>query len=162
MHISEVHDYSPEPTEVAKEFIEAGRKKQIKSVIEELVDDEFDRLEMYANEFISQTAADRAERFLEKVLKGDEDAAMALLGDKSGSSRYRTLGATLGGKPWADLIHGRLFETGAITLRRELVEAHADLIRNERIADLESVVDGLTQQVKSLTHELEETRRRLV
>jgi len=150
MHISDVHDYNPEPAKVAADFIAEGRRKQIKGAIEQLVDDEFDRLEEYANEFISEKAATRAEKFLERVLRGDEDAAMALLGDKLGGSRRHIFGADAG-KPWAQLIHGRLFEANAMELRRKIVEANADLIRNERIADLESVVDGLTRQVKELT-----------
>lgn len=160
MHISDVHEYSPDPTEVAKEFIDKGRKEQIKSVVEQLVEDEFDRLEEYADEYISQVAAHRAERFLERVLKGDDDAAMELLGDKRGGSRYRQMGYD-DGKPWARLIHGRLFESGGVALRRQIVEAHAELLRNERIADLESVVEGLTQQVRELSVDLERCRERL-
>jgi hypothetical protein len=159
MHISDAHDYGhdPEAEKVAHDFIAEGRRKQIKGVLEQLVDDEFERLEQYADEFISQKAAYRAEKFLERVLKGDNDAAMALLGDKHGNSRY----TYADGKPWAQLIHGRLFEAGGVELRRKIVEAHTDLIRNERIADLESVVDGLTQQVKKLASELEQCRMRL-
>lgn len=157
MHISDVHDYNPEPAKVAEDFIAEGRRKQIKGVIEQLVDDEFERLEEYANEFISQTAAARAEKFLERVLRGDDDAAMALLGDRNGGSRYHAFSSNAG-KPWAELIHGKVFETGGIALRRLIVEAHADLLRNERIADLESVVAGLTQQVQKVTAELERCR----
>ena len=159
MHISDVHDYTPEPTEVAKDFLSQGRHKQLKSIVEELINDEFERLQEYADEYISQTAASRAERFLERVLQGDNDAAMALLGDKSNGSRYRLVGCEQG-QPWASLIHGTLFETGGIRLRRQIVEAHADLIRNERIADLESIIDGLSQQVRTLTAELDQCRDR--
>lgn len=160
MHISDVHDYTPEPTEAAKSFIAQGRKEKIKRELEELVNDEFDRLEEYADEFISQTAARRAEKFLERVLKGDPDAAMALLGDKSGGDRRRLLG-TEQGRPWAGLIHGRLFESAGISLRRKLVEAHADLVRNERIADLESIVEGLSAQVRELQAERDRLYARL-
>ena len=159
MHISDLHDHSPEHSKVVEEFIAKGRLDEIKSVIDELVNDEFDRLQEYGDEYISQTAAHRAERFLERVLKGDDDAAMALLGDKSGSSRYMLNGPDKG-KPWANIIHGRLFETGGIALRRQIVEAHADLLKNERIADLESVVEGLTAQVRELEVQLELCRKR--
>lgn len=160
MHISDVHDYSNEQEKVAEDFIAEGRQKQIKGVIEQLIDDEFERLEEYANEFISQTAAARAEKFLERVLRGDDDAAMALLGDKGGGSRYHTVGYDHG-KPWATLIHGKVFETQGITLRRMIAEANADLIRNERIADLESIVDGLSQQLVRVMGDLERCRMRL-
>jgi hypothetical protein len=160
MHISDVHDYSPPRTQIAQEVFSEARVKQVKGFIDSLIDDEYERLREYADESISQTAAARAERFLEKVLAGDEDAAMALIGDKHGGSRRRIFGSDEG-KPWASLIHGRLFETGGIALRRSIVEAHPELLRNQRIADLESVVEGLTLQVRELTRDLENCRERL-
>lgn len=158
MHISDVHDYSPDPAKVVEDFIAEGRRKQIQSAIEELVNDEFDRLEEYANEFISQTAASRAEKFLEKVLHGDDEAAMSLLGDKPGSDRYKSFGGAVG-EPWCHLINGRLFETNGISLRREIVEAHADLLKSERVKDLEAVVDGLSRQVRKLEAEVDRLER---
>lgn len=161
MYISDLHDFGADTPDVAKEFIEQKRKEQIKKEIEQLVDDEFDRMEEYCGEFISQAAADRARRFLEKVLRGDKDAAMELLGSSNNGDRYRVTGCD-SGKPWAHLIHGSLFETDGIRLRREIVAANTDLIASERIADLESIVDGLSQQVRQLTADLEACRDRLV
>ena len=158
MHISDVHDYGlhEDQTAVTAPFIALNRREQIKKELEQLVDDEFEQLQKYANEYISNLAADRAETFLERVLKGDDDAAKSLLlGDQCGSSRYRT-GGCEEGKPWASLINGRLFESGGIELRRKIVEAHADLLKAERIADLESVVDGLSQQIRKLEAQLHE------
>lgn len=154
MHISDVHDYSFPETEVVKEFLSQPTKKELKKTIEGIIDEEFNRLEDYAHDHISQVAADRAERFLERVLKGDEDAAEALLGDKNGWGRHRMQDGT----PWAQLIHGRIFESGSLELRRKIVEAHADLIRNERIKDLESIVEGLTAQIKKQDNEIERMR----
>lgn len=160
-HISDVHDYSPSETEQAKTFLSQNRKDAIRREIEQIIDEEFDRLEEHADEYISGVAADRAERFLARVLEGDDDAAKELLGDTTFSSdRYRLLGPDAT-KPWAHLIHGRLFETGGIQLRRQIAEAHADLIRNERIADLESIVDGLSRQVRELETELDDAHERL-
>jgi hypothetical protein len=45
------------------------------------------------------------------------------------------------------VIHGTLFETGAIALRRKMAEAHTDLIQNERILDLEDQVRSLVNQI---------------
>ena len=151
MLIPEVHDYSEGNQEVVEAFLEERSKKQLRKAISEIVDLEFDRLEEYANQSISESAAERAEAFVEKVLQGDADAASVLFVCKA--DRYRTCGCD-DGKPWAELIHGSLFETNGIQLRRKIVEAHADLIRNERIADLESIVDGLTQQVRTLEERL--------
>ncbi len=155
MHISDVHDYDGSPhEEKVREFMSEGSRKQIKSAIEQIVEEEFDRLEEYGGEYISQIAAHRAEKFLERVLDGDKDAALELLGDKSGGSRYRSCGYDEG-KPWASLIHGKLYDTNPIALRKRIVEAHADLLRNERIKDLESQVEGLSQQIRELSSDLE-------
>lgn len=145
----ELHDYTSEECEkIAKDHIPSRNKDLIHSAIKDLIDLEFDRLEEYAGEFISEKAASRASKFLEKVLAGDEDAAKALFGaDDSG--RYVEVGCDAG-RPWARMTNGNLFETGAIKTRRLIVEAHTDLIRNERIADLESIIDGLQQQIMNL------------
>ena len=155
MYMPEVHDYGShdEHGQVTQPFLAQNRRDAVKREIGGIVDDEFDRLGDYANTYISDVAADRAERFLERVLKGDEDAAMSLLGDKSGGMRIRQDGSDEG-TPWARLIHGRLFETNPIKLRRQIVEAHADLITSERIADLEATVIGLSQQIRGLEKEL--------
>ena len=159
MHISDLHDYSGEKhEEKAQEFLSKGRKAGIKKEVEQLVNTEFDRLEEYASEYLSDIAARRAESFLERVLEGDDDAAMALLGDNHGG-RYRSCGYD-SGKPWARLIHGNLFLSGGMELRRRIVEANVELLRNERIADLESIVDGLTQQVREVSAELERCREK--
>ena len=157
MHISDVHEYgtNEEAEAIAKPFLDAPHKKALTSEIEEIVNIQFERLEHYAEEFISQTAADRAEKFLERVLKGDEDAAMALLGNKNDSDRYRSCGYDQG-KPWSSVIHGRLFETSGIELRRKIVAAHPELLKSERIADLEAVVEGLTQQTAKLQRQVDE------
>ena len=142
----------------AEEAIDKRRKETVRDAICEIIEDEFDRLETDAGYFLTSTATARAEKFYERLLAGDEDAAKELFGGEQ--DRYKTLGYD-SGEPWCHLIHGRLFETKGIEMRRQIVEAHAELIRNERIADLESVVDGLSKQVRQLQHDLEETRNRV-
>lgn len=159
-YIPDVHDYTLDASEPVKEFLSEQRRKAITSEIEQVVDEEFDRFEDYANEFISNVAADRAELFFDKVLGGDDKAAMVLLGDQNDSSRYQQ-GGCCSGAPWASLIHGRLFETGGIKMRRKIVEAHADLITSERIKDLESIVDGLDRQIRKQNQEINDLRGRL-
>ena len=157
MHIPDLHDYDPPMPDVAKQFLSDDSAKaitkQIKDIAETVLDDEFARLEDYAAEYISQLAAWRAEKFLERVLNGDIDAAKYLL--QSNCSRYRN-----DCTPWANLIHGTLWQTDAMKLREQIVAAHADVIRNERILDLESIVDGLTKQVRELTASLDAMRDR--
>lgn len=161
MHISDVHDYGgkEDHSDAIRPFLDQNQRKTLTTTIEQIVQDEFDRLEEYANEYIGDVAAYRAETFLERVLAGDDKAAMALLGDATGGGRYR-VGGCDEGKPWASLIHGRLFETNIVKLRRQIAEAHADLITSERIADLEATVEGLLIQIRKAEQQVEELARR--
>lgn len=154
MYISELRkdeDHKP-----ATEFLTEERRKAMKRAVEEMVDDEFQRLEDYANDYITDVAARRAHDFLEAVLRGDENAATRLIGGTY-ADRYRKGGCD-DGKPWASMIHGNLFTTQAVEIRRKIVEAHADLLRNARIADLEAVVDGLQQQIANQDAEIQRLR----
>ncbi len=157
MHISDLHDYglNDEHSDATQPFLKKGQREAVKREVEQIIDSEFDRLQEFANDYISNVAAGRAEQFMERVLKGDKDAAMALLGDKTGGSRVRNCGCETG-KPWASLIHGSLFETNGIKLRRLVAEANADLLSSERIADLDSIVEGLSQQIRGLQKQLDE------
>ena len=53
------------------------------------------------------------------------------------------------------IIHGELFEQGCVRLRRDIVNAHADLLKNERILDLEDQVRSLVEQVNKANRERE-------
>ena len=48
----------------AEEFLSEGRKKEITSAIESIIEDEFYRLEEYASEHLNDVARRRAEGFL--------------------------------------------------------------------------------------------------
>jgi hypothetical protein len=159
MHIPQLNGYDTEPHQAAvKSFIQKNRKEFILREIQELVNDELCSLEDNAAYHLACVASNRAEEFYERLLSGDAEAAIQLFGgDKD---RYKQLGCDAG-EPWAHLIHGRLFQTRAMEMRQKIVEAHADLIRNERIKDLESIVDGLQRQIISTQAELERTRERL-
>lgn len=56
---------------------------------------------------------------------------------------------------WHPVIHGTLFEAGAIELRHKIVDTHKDLIASERILDLEDQVKCLTAKVNQLNRKLE-------
>ena len=161
-HIPELHDYSDESCEQpAKEFIlSKDAKKGIADAISQIINEHYIEFEEYASEFLSRTAADRAHTFLNKVLKGDNDAAMALLGDTTDSSRYRSYGHD-DGQPWPKIHYhySDIFLTDGIKLRQALVKSYPDLLKSERIKDLESVVEGLTLQLKETMKQLEEARR---
>jgi len=158
MHISAVHDYDTTPHDAAaKKFLDQRRRDGIRKEIEQILSEEYDKLEEDASEHITRCAASRAEAFLERVLKGDKDAALALI--NPWGDRYRASGCDTG-EPWAHLIHGRLFQTNTMELREQIVKTHQELFESERIKDLESIVDGLTRQVRELEKSLDECRRR--
>ena len=156
MSIAELREDESISEKVAEEFLSQARKKEITSAIESIIEDEFYSLEEYASSHITDVAKCRAESFLQKVLEGDEQAAFALFG-AGDVGRYVQMGYDKG-EPWSRLIHGQLFETDAIKLRRKLVAAHADLLQSERIADLESVVKALTKQINKLNQQLDNAR----
>jgi len=160
MDTYDLRDTGIEPHEkIAEEFINDKRKKAIKRELENLMDDELWNLQDYAASHIEEVACQKAVDFIKRVLNGDKEASQAIF-ECGDSSRYREIGLDAG-EPWAHLIHGSLFETGAISLRRKLVEVHVDLLRNERIKDLESIEDGLTRQVRKLESDLAQCRERL-
>ena len=57
------------------------------------------------------------------------------------------------GVPWASVIHGSIFESSAVALRRKLVEAHSETLKDERMKDLESIIEGLRLQIVKLEKE---------
>ena len=155
MFIKELHDNDQEEAclEIAQKFLSRDRTKRIRDEIKGIFDDESREFEDYAEEFLTEMAAFRAHRFLEAVMRGDKDAAARLLGADN-SSRYKGIGYEAE-EPWTRCIHGKLFETDPMQWRRMLAEEHAGLIRDERIKDLESQVEGLRQQIVSLEEQRE-------
>jgi len=103
---------------------------------------------------LQEVAVERAKDLLDAVLKGDEQAAAALF-ECGDSGRYIQIGYDKG-KPYACSIHGKLHLTPVQKLRQALVEKHADLLKNERILDLESQVEGLRLQIVKANKRLEE------
>jgi len=99
-----------------------------------------------------------AGRVVEEILEGREDQMRRYLG-LDGYTGRATDGPN--NRVAHPVIHGELFETGAIALRKKIAQAHADLIQNERIVDLEDQVESLVTQVRSKDAEIEALRDRL-
>jgi len=59
------------------------------------------------------------------------------------------------------VIHGRLFEQGAVELRKKVAQANEALIRDERILDLEDQVKSLVAQVNKAIAEKEQMWERV-
>jgi len=128
-------------------------KKALDGVFQEVFNEHHDWLEGNAPYNLRASAVQRARKLLTAVLEGDEEAASALF-ECGDSGRYRQIGCDKG-KPYACSIHGKLHLTPRQKLREALVEKHADILKNERILDLESQVEGLRQQIVKANERLE-------
>ena len=100
-------------------------------------------------EVVQGFVKDMAARVVTQILEGNEDQM----------KRYLTLDGYYTGRDRDhSVIHGTLFETGAIALRKKMAQAHADMIQNARILDLEDQVRSLVEQVNKKDNELEQVR----
>lgn len=110
--------------------------------------------------------ADMAERAVEAMLAGNENEMRRYLScDKRGpDGEYigwtgrgdgQSYGRQREDHEQHPVIHGRLFEQGALALRKKVAEANEALIRDERIRDLEDQVKSLVAQVNKVTAEKE-------
>lgn len=87
------------------------------------------------------------------ILRGDEDEMRKRLSCQEGhyTGRDKT----------HPVIHGTLFETGAIALRKQIVDAYPELLKNERVLDLEAQVKSLVEQVHKAEVRNDELAQRL-
>lgn len=93
----------------------------------------------------------------------DRSINAMLNGNESELRRYLTceLGYWNGRDRDHPVIHGRLFEQGGIELRKKLVEQHAELLKSERILDLEDQVRSLVEQNNKQAVEINRLREDL-
>jgi hypothetical protein len=93
----------------------------------------------------------------------DDVLEAILLGDDELLRRY--LGCPRGGYAGRDkehpVIHGKLFETGGIALRKKIVDEHAQVLKDERILDLEDQVASLVKQVNKANEDKDRMWSRL-
>lgn len=115
--------------------------------------------------------AEMAQRAVEMMLEGNEDQMRRYLSCEKRGADGQYIGWTgrsdseyWGRKreeEWHPVIHGKLFEQGAVALRKKIVDANRDVLTNERIIDLEDQVKSLVAQINKKEAELEKTRDRL-
>lgn len=136
-----------------------GFTKQIKNLSAEFEDSLLWSLKDGLAYSLAAWTADMAERALEQMLLGNEDQMRRYLScDKRGpdGNYIGWTGRSDGyGNPSHSVIHGRLFEQGAIELRKQVAKANETLIRDERIRDLEDQVRSLVEQVNRANAEKE-------
>lgn len=104
-----------------------------------------------------------AGKVVEEILEGREDQMRRYLGLDGYTGRHEenpAFGRKKDVREAHPVRHGKLFETGAIELRKKMAQAHADLIQNERITDLEDQVKSLVAQVVKKDQENEALRDR--
>lgn len=111
---------------------------------------------------LARFVEDMAKKTVTAILEGNEDQMRRYLGCEHGAWTGRSDSPEYGRKrapeEWHPVIHGKLFETGAVALRHGIVAAHADLIANERIKDLEDQVMSLVAQVNKEKEKFERFR----
>lgn len=121
---------------------------------------------------LSYWVAEMAGRAVNALLEGDEQEMRRWLSccKRDEDGEYTTWNGRSDGvcwgsaKPdheWHKVIHGTMSENGCVKLRKDIVEAHRDLLVNERIADLEDQVKSLIAQVNKATAEKDRILDRL-
>lgn len=125
-------------------------KRQLKEVFTEAEDD----FECWIKADIPHNLAAFVERMaadaIESMLRGDEQEMRRRL--------HCQEGAWTGRDHEHCVIRGKLYETGAIELRKQIVDAFPDLLRAERILDLESQLAAMVRRVAVLEKQLDDLR----
>lgn len=87
---------------------------------------------------LSYYVVDMTEKAINSILDGNEEALR----------RYLSCALTsYSGRDNTKIINGSLFEHGGMALRKKIVDAYPDLLKNERILDLESQVSHLVSTI---------------
>lgn len=131
--------------------------KQVEHIRCEIEDDIMYRLKDDLAPNLAVYAAEMAQKAVEMILEGNDDQLRRYLSCEKRGDDGAYIGWTGRSDPpgyvnrtIADqhpVIHGKLFEQGAIALRKKIVEAHRDLLANERVLDLEDQVKSLVAQL---------------
>ena len=129
----------------------------IKKATDSLVYDVAERIEWWLKDELAESmfhyVSEMASKTVESILSGNEQMVREYLTCRKGGYTGRDRDHPV--------IHGTLFETGGIQLRKQIVEAYADLLKTERMLDLEDQVKSLVEQVRKRDGEIESLRQRL-
>lgn len=149
-----------------------GLQKDLRKVADSFEDDFMWNLKDNLAYNLTAYVADMAERAVEQMLAGNDDQMRRYLScDKRGEDgQYicytgRSDGVNVGRKredhEQHPIIHGKLFEQGAVELRKKVAQANETLLRDERILDLEDQIKSLVAQVNKANAEREDMWQRL-
>lgn len=103
--------------------------------------------------YLAQYVHDHADRAIEFMLAGNEEMFRRYLKCQDGGWNGRDRDHPV--------IHGRLHEANCIEVRRKLCETFPEVLKSERVLDLEDQVKSLVGQVNKQEAELEALRLRL-
>ncbi len=151
-------DINEELTKKLTETLEAGvsedtikhATKLADEIAERIKDDVLYGLKDSLAANLAHYVEEMAAKTVESLLEGNEGMMCRYLKCEQGGWNGRSDGYHWGNrKPsgWHPVIHGKLFEQGCVALRKQIVEAHRDLLVNQRILDLEDQVKSLVVQV---------------
>ena len=165
--MDELHNELREKVEatIAAGLTEEATKKIAKVASDLASTIEDDILYRLKDELASHLAcftAEMAEKTVTALLEGREEQAREYLMCRQGYWNGRSDGDTMFKRDISKrhpIIHGALFEQGAVKLRRDIVNAHRDLLVNERIKDLEDQNASVVAQYNKLKHEMDERYR---
>jgi hypothetical protein len=161
---------------LASELSSDDTRKLIDKRVDDVCADLSSRLECAIKDDMAVHLAwwvdEMAKRAVEAILTGNEEELRRYLScekrAEDGSYKCwtgRSDGTYWGRKQeayeWHPVIHGNLFEQGAVALRKKIVDAHRDLLASERIIDLEDQVKSLVAQVNKANAEKEALYERL-
>lgn len=137
-------------------------KKKAQDLAESIADDIEWNLKDNLASRLSYHVAGMAERVINALLDGNEAEMIRWLQcDKRGWTGRSDGYSTKAIEQQHPVIHGRLFEQGCVLLRKRIADAHSELIKNERILDLEDQVKSLVAQNNKLEHEKERAWERV-
>ena len=128
--------------------------KRINAKVKSAMDEAYEAMESDLREYLAPQILDYAERrvkdILHAILSGDESYFRTLVGSDeagyTGRFQVRSWGAPQDPADQHRIICGKLSEHNPLALRKKLVEAYPELLKSERILDLEDQVASLVAQ----------------
>lgn len=130
--------------------------EKLRKSLNDAFDELYENYEYRVKEQLAVNLADYIQQMADRSIKS------MLEGNESELRRYLTceVGVWNGRDREQPMIHGKLFVPECFELRRQLVDAHADMIKSERILDLECQVRSLVEQNNNLEAKVKELLER--
>ena len=122
-------------------------RKQMAELASDMAGTLEDRIKIDISYNLAELVERMADDAIEAMLNGDEKLMRKHLSCVNGCWTGRDKDHRV--------IHGKLFETGCIEMRKRIVDAYPEILKNERILDLEDQVMSLVAQVCQLEARVE-------